>query len=493
MKIKAFISVLLIGITLASCDDNTDEIGSSLIATLDDLEVSTDTFEVSTRSVLSDSVYSRSTVGYLGKIRDPETGAYITGDFITQFYSLREAFPPADSIMSYESIDSNGNKVMYADSCEIYLSYSDFYGDSLTAMKMSVKELAEPMSENTKYYSNYDPEKANNIRENGINIEKMYSLTDLNVSDSLREEGYKAIHVKLDQPYTDRQGNTYNNFGTYLMRRYYSGDSLCFQDPYRFIHEVMPGLYFKINSGLGSMAYISYCRMNVFFKMNTLKSVLEEDEDGNKETVEKVMVGVGAAAFYGTEEVLQTTHITNDDSTLANLAADNTCTYIKSPAGIYTEMTLPVDEILSGHDSDTINTAKVVLTRINDKTHSDYALDIPQSLLMIPKKELYSFFENNEVADYKTSFIATYSSTYNTYTFNNISSLIKSMNNNSRSDEDWNKVVIIPVTTTYTTIGTSSVLTKIEHDMSMTSTRLVGGSENPYAPIKISVIYSKFK
>lgn len=493
MKIKAFISTILIGIIVASCDTSTDEIGSSLIANMDDLDITTDTFFVTTRSIKADSVYSRSSVGYLGKVRDPETGAYITGDFITPFYSLREAFPPADSIMSYESIDSQGNKLMLADSCDIYLSYSNFYGDSLTAIKMSVKELSEPMDETKKYYSNFDPEKTGMIRSNGINIDKMFSLTDLNISDSLREEGYRAIRVKLDQPYTDSENNTYNNFGTYLMRRFYSADSVCFKDPYRFIHEVMPGLYFKIKSGLGSMAYISYCRMNVYFRMNTLKSVIEKDEDGNNQTVQKVVVGTGAASFYSTEEVMQATHITNDDNTLDKLVADNTCSYIKSPAGIFTEMTLPVDEILSNHENDTINTAKITMTRINDEAHSDYALDIPQSLLMIPKSEIYSFFENNEVADYKTSFIATYSSSNNTYTFNNVGSLIKTLNNNSRSDEDWNKVIIVPVSTTYTTIGQSSYLTKVEHDMSMTSTRLVGGSENPYSPIKISVIYSKFK
>lgn len=112
---------------------------------------------------------------------------------------------------------------------------------------------------------------------------------------------------------------------------------------------------------------------------------------------------------------------------------------------------------------------------------------------MIPKSQLYSFFESSKVADYKTSFLASYASD-NTYTFNNISGLINYMKGLDRNTPDWNKVVIIPVTlSTYTTSNNQTILTRVVHDMSLTSTKLVGGSQNPYQPIKMSVIYSKFE
>jgi len=493
MNIRAFMSIVLLGAVALSCDDSTDEIGSSLITNLDNLEVSTDTFEVSSRSILADSVYSRTTTGYLGKVKDPETGAYITGDFISQFYALKNVFPPVDSITSYAYIENGEKKGIYADSCDIYLTYSEYYGDSLTAMKMTVRELSAPMLETTKYYSNYDPERAGIVRTDGINVDKVYSITDLNMSDSLRNSGYSSIRIKLDQPYTDSQGNTYSNIGTYIMQRYYSPDSVYFDDPYNFINNILPGLYFKIKGGLGSMAYIASCRINVYYKMNALKTVTVTDSDGNTTSTNKSVETVGASTFYGTEEVLQTTRFTNDAPTLQRLVADNTCTYIKSPAGIFTEMTLPVEDILRSHEGDTINTAKITIPRVNDKTHSQFALDLPQTLLMLPKSEMYSFFEDQKIADYKTSFLSAYNSTYNTYTFNNIGALIKTMGNSDKSNPDWNKVVLIPVKASYTTINQTQILTKVEHDMSMTSTRLVGGSGNTHTPVKISVIYSKFK
>ena len=67
--------------------------------------------------------------------------------------------------------------------------------------------------------------------------------------------------------------------------------------------------------------------------------------------------------------------------------------------------------------------------------------------------------------------------------------MISAMNRNRKS-ENWNKVVLVPVTIS---TNSSSVITKVSCDMSLASTRLVGGSQNPHAPVRISVIYSKFK
>ena len=60
-----------------------------------------------------------------------------------------------------------------------------------------------------------------------------------------------------------------------------------------------------------------------------------------------------------------------------------------------------------------------------------------------------------------------------------------------RGKPNWNKVILVPVTKTTNT--SSGEVTKIAHNMALTSTRLVGGTENPREPVKISVIYSKFK
>lgn len=468
MKYKFLMFLVSAAALFTSCDDTTDNIGTSLLHNMDNLSVTTDSFIVASRSIAADSVFSRSTTGYLGKIKDPETNSYVTGNFMTQFHMLEDyayLFPQADSIVSRLA-----DGTIIADSCEIRLFYRDFYGDSLATMKLTVHEMAKPMLENQIYYSSFDPKNDGYIRSDGIHESKTYTLTDLSVSSESRNSSSYSpnIRIVLNKEYTDRDGNTYNNFGSYLLNAYYKNPP-AFGNSLKFMGEILPGFYFEHTGGLGSMANIILSRLNVYYRFIDNDSVL-----------------VGATSFAGTEEVLQTTKIENDKQKIEALVADNTCTYLKTPAGIFTELTLPIDDILRGHENDSLNAAKIVLPRINDTTQSAYSLTAPTSLLMIPRDSLYSFFEHNQLVNNRSSFIATNNvSSLNSYTFNNISQLINLMNAN-RTSENWNKVVVIPVTV-------DSNSGKISHDMALNSTRLVGGSGNPYSPIKITVIYSRFK
>ena len=394
---------------LTACDDTTDTLGTSLTDDMDMLEVSTDTFEVTSCSFVADSVLSRNTIGYLGKIRDPETGNYIKGDFMAQFGTLENYYlPQKDSIVS---VDENGDVV--ADSCHIRLFYTTYYGDSLATMNLTAHEMAKPMEENVKYYSNFDPMKEGLVRQDGMKINKTYTLADLSIDESERWDASTYtpnIKINLNKEYVDKDGVKYNNFGTYILRQYYKNPDN-FRNSYNFIHNVCPGFYFEVNDGLGSMAYVTVSQLNVYFRYNNDS------------------IYVGTSSFAGTEEVLQTTNIVNDDNAIKNLAEDNSCTYLKTPSGIFTEITLPVDDVKYGHENDTLNTAKLTLTRINNNNHGEYSLEAPTTLLMIPKDSLYSFFENGDIVDYQKSYVASYNSSYNNYVFNNISSLITYMYN----------------------------------------------------------------
>ena len=471
MKLKYLVGIMLTMFILSSCDDTTNEIGTSLIHDMDHLDVTTDTFKVSSRTLVADSVYSRSTYGYLGTIRDPETGNIITGNFMTQFYTLEEyanSFPVADSIAS--RVDGK----IIADSCEIRLFFSNFYGDSLSTMKVTAHEMGKPMLENQRYYSNFDPMKEGYVRQGGIKQEKAYTLADQSVSKETRySDTYTSnIRIPLNEAYTDKDGNQYNNYGSYIINSMYK-DKSNFADQLKFIKNVVPGFYFESTGGLGSMAYIFTSKLIVYFR------VISEDSIYN-----------ALIEFGGTEEVLQTTKIENNKEYFQTLAADNSCTYLKTPAGLFTELTLPIDDIMRGHDSDSLSAAKLVIPRINDTSQSDYNLPAPSQLLLIPKDSLYSFFENSRIINNRTSYLASSPSTTgnNTYLYSNIATLISAMNKN-RQSENWNKVVLVPVDVT----TSSSIVVKISHSMELSSTRLVGGSENPYKPIQISVLYGKFK
>ena len=486
MKLKfllgAAVATLL---AFSACDDTTDEIGISLTDNVDHLEVSTNTFFATTRSVGINSVISRSTTGYLGRIKDPETGAHITGDFMTQFNCLEGyKITHLDSIASR---DADGNVI--ADSCEVRLFYTDYYGDSLATMKLTLYELDHPMVEDIQYYSDFSPLEQGYVREDGIHKTHAYSLfnaTEVKTKSS-SEEYVNNICVRLNDPYTDRNGNQYNNFGTYILRNYFEHPEY-FQNSNTFTRNLLPGFFFKMTGGLGSMAYVTIPQLNIYYRMYI------KNKNGNDSIASRFTL------FNGTEEILQTTTITNDTEAINELVNDNSCTYIKSPSGVFTEVTLPVDEIVKGHENDTINTAKIIFNRMNNEQWSSYTLPAPKTLLMLETDSVSSFFEKGKLANYKQSFLSYYSSSSNNYVFNNIGAMINAMysakTEGLKSDPDWvskhpnwNKVMLVPVTTSTTTSSASTtILTSVSHDMSLTSTRLMGGT----TPIVINVIYSRF-
>lgn len=481
MNARLFASIAMAVVAMASCDDTTDTLGNSLTSEGDSFEVLSDTFFVTTQSMVVDSVLSRGQYSYLGRMRDPETSTYVTSSYTTQF-TILEMLSGSLYLPKLDSIASLENGEVIADSCRMNIYFYSSIGDSLNAMRLTVMEMSTPVEEGRFYYTNFDPEASGMIRSDGRGImkNKMYTTLDLNLSDSARADivdktNMESVTILLNDKYYDLQGNEYNNYGTYLLRKYYENQDN-YRNSYNFIHNVCPGFYIKLTDGIGVMSEVYMTELILFFRYY---------EDG--EIVD------GYNRMSGTEEVMQTTHIDTDKERLKDLASDNSCTYIKAPAGIFTEVTLPVDEIKYGHENDTISSAKVVFSCMNQS--DDEAYDAPDYILMLPKDSLYSFFENKNTPDNVTSFLASHSSSYNTYTFNNISNLIAAMyeaKGNGQS-EDWNKAVLVPVsvTTSSTSSSSSSTITNVSNEMSLKSAKLVGGSDNPRQPITISVIYNR--
>ena len=164
MKKLIIAGIAMLTIAISSCDKDTTTMGYTLTSEKDQFNVMVDTFDVATQSVSAGAVLSRSAYSYLGRIKDPETGAYITSDYMTQFMVLENEgdgiFQVKDSI---SSLDSLGRPE--ALSCYLNIIVSSYQGDSLAAMKLAVEELAKPVEEGKTYYTNFDPEKSGYIRQ----------------------------------------------------------------------------------------------------------------------------------------------------------------------------------------------------------------------------------------------------------------------------------------------------------------------------------------
>ena len=486
MKFRLFTAIAITAMAIVSCSEETAGIGKSLTDEDDKLQVSTGIFEAHSKSLVIDSIYAQNFDCFFGQIKDPETGTYVKTEFMTQFNLLEGVKFPSKELMVVE----DGQVI--ADSCEIWLFFNKerCYGDSLVPLKMRLQELIEPMDDNLVYYSDYDPEEAGYIREGGIDKKQMFSIVNHTYSDEVRSsKGYSdMIRIALNDPYIAPDGQSYNNYGSYLLQTYYDHPEY-YKNSYTFVHKVCPGFNFKIEDGLGVMANINDISLRLYYHY-------KKSNDAFTNTM---------MAFAATPEILQTCHVTNDKEGLKELAADNSCTYLKTPSGIFTEVELPVVKIMEGHHNDSLLSVNMTFQRMNSELfENEYLLKAPSMVLMIQKDSLFSFFEKEKTYDYRSSFVSSLNK--NTYSFTNMGNIVTLMFRDmfvgslldpdwEKKHPDWNKVVLVPVTTilsaaqkTNTAGAATATINGICNNLALTSTKLVGGN----TPIKVNVIYAKF-
>lgn len=487
-------SPLLAGLALnfASCDEDTAFIGSEIMPGKDNVSTSQADFNVYSRSVKIDSVLANTNDCYLGSIIDPETRAKTTCGFLAQFHVMENYMLPDSSRM----LRDEAGRII-ADSCDIRIAFDKYYGDSLMTMKLYVQELDtnKVMKENIPYYTNLNP--MDYVKtDGGLQTSLAYSIKDLTRPDTETNGSkfYRSVVVRLPA-----------EFGSYILNRYYENPGY-FKNSYQFIHHVCAGFYFNTVGSLGSMINAEVSTMNVYFRYHS-KTVA-----GNDTILD------GMQRMAATEEVIQNTKVENKMPE-GMLDENNEYTYVKSPAGIFTEVELPVSEVVAGeHYTDTINGARISFRKHNYETDNDFRLTPPSDLLMVRKSKAFEIFEKKQLPDSQNSYLTSYNPITNSYIYANVGQLLTILklerdsgagvmpNDNEeirnikyaeweKANPDWNKVLMIPVQAEYSMKTDmfgypQKTLMQLGNAMGLNSVKLEGGKSNS---LKMTVIYSRFK
>lgn len=481
MRLKLLAAIGLAA-TLYSCDDTTTGIGD-FVADTDEITASAQTFEATTKTLKytdlnPNGVFSRTSNAYLGKFTDPDFGTYTT-DFITQI-NCTEDFEFPETMQDIVSTT-------------LELSYSSFFGDSLAPMRVRVDMLNREIDDDGEdlglYYTSYNPEDFYNKNEEAL-AEQDYAVRDNSWTDeeidSIKSANgyYPPLVIDLDKARKAKGEETFSAF----LKRKYNEDKKNFKDSYSFIHNVLPGFYVHNTSGEGSILYIGaiWLRMKV--------SYLIESSSGKVDSLVYTSI-----PFAATNEVYMSTRLSNSGDNLEKLAAETHNTYLKTPAGLCTEVKLPLKEMYEALGNDTLNSVSMSFTKYKNisenSANNPYKMGTPKNLLLIRKSEVNDFFEQKQNYDSKTSFLGTYSSTTNSYSFSQVNRLISQIFSDMRTKEEpaegwdeYNTLVLIPVKTETdsqkNTIGLS-------HDLEVNSAKLVGGEDGE--KIKMEVIYTKPK
>lgn len=514
---------------LTACDDTTNTLGMSMLDKSDWMGADTKTYQVTTRSYLVDSVYAKTSTGYVGRFTDPEFGSY-TASFLTELnctdnFKFEDILP--DVYEEYIENDTLKGKGTLVDETvrgvRLIVYYSTWFGDSLNACRMSAYELnnqwaQERKDENRRYrYTDINTD----LYKGVLLGRKAYTAYDATVPDSIRTA-------------TDSNGNaTYSpsivfNLDTEIGQKIYDENKNhpeYFKNADAFIENVFPGVCIQNDYGDGTILYVDRVDMEFQFQFHYVDSLgvkLTKKVNDASGSIGDDSTYIGRQTiFASTKEVIQANHFENSDK-LKEKAAEKGWTYIKSPAGIFTEATLPYDEIYEELANDTLNAVKLTFTNYNEKNNYKFSMDVPGSVLLLRKQDLSTFFEENQVNDNITSFTASHNNVAtNQYTFQNIARLVSTCINEKKAarnaarqsaganwDEatwneewnaqhpDWNKVLLIPVSiTTQSTSSTSSssTTTAVQHDLQPGYAKLQGGDpENGGTQLTLEVTYTSF-
>ncbi len=477
MKRGAFLLCIFTVYLLCSCDDTLTKVGTTIQPPGDLITVYTDTFQMKASTVRLDSIYAKTSDCLLGEMYDPVYGI-IKADIICQFY-CEEGFRFKDTPYN--------NKV---DSVELLIFYPFYgagslpaYGDTLTPMQVTVYPVNKPLKRN--FYTNDRPELYCDMsRPLGSTT---YTLYDYTVPEDLHEsrEYTPMIRVRLPAEFGQKfYDETLNNPSTF--------------DDQNAFNEFFPGVY--LTNTYGSGCLVRTVGENIAIRM--FYSVPRIPDEESSDTL-----ALSAQWFYVSKDVIQINRFENDK--IDQLLVDNpTHTYIKAPAGVCTKLVLPTTEISKEIDIKDrfINGFSLNLKYLPEDEWA-FACAPPDYLLLLPEDSVTTFFEKGSIENNVTSFVSfmnydayymtSYSSStatpygyspYNrTYSFGNISNMLKSHIDNS-PDKDLS-LLVLPVTRKATNYNNTYYTTDITHSFSLSGVKIRTEAEF----MKVIVLSSKYE
>ena len=473
MNIKTLACSLIAVLFMISCDSDTSTLGGSVTPSYDIVQISSDTCYATTRSIaVTEPLLMKTTVCTLGRYTDPVTSATFSSGFLTQLNCV-EDFDLPDSVYGIGNhtfpdwfIRKVGDAKPYYANLRLY--FNEYFGDSIHTVKIDIFPLKKMLDGKKRYYSDTDP--GEYFDDTALPIASaLVSPLNFLESDSVRAISGHNPSLTFRLP---------DSIASKILHAYYSEEGRkWFTSAKSFMENLCKGFYVRCSQGDGSVFYIERSVLEVNFKCIEYKN----GEGSYKSYM---------AEFTGSEEVLQVSCI--DWNGLDGILNDNTHTWIKSPAGILTEITLPVDKMKKGGSS-VLNSAKLIMSTVNTPAQS-IKPSAPSVLMLIRKEKSGEFFEGNNTIDGIETFVASFDRSHGTYTYGNIAEMVEKicsdrtdwLKKNGLSDNetgrkayeqahpDWNKALLVPVRSKN---NTSSQVISYIVDTYMHQAKFSGGTD----------------
>ena len=451
MKQKHLFNIIFLSIVvllLYSCDDSLKNLGFTIQPESDRITVGTDSLfvqasTVSVDSLLPGGIFAKTKRPVLGEYLDPLFGT-TKSDFVGEFY-----YPEGENFPSNATVDS----------VKVGVFYNSWQGDSVAPIGLSVYEVDKNLPSGS-YFSKFDPTEY--VDMNAPIGKTVFTAANIEVPKAIRQERDYYHRAFVDLP---------NSLGEKIVEI----DTIPNLDADSF-KEYFKGLYLTTDFGASAILTVDHTYLYVHFKF------LDKKGSSTKQDT----IRTGTTIFQTTPEVIQLNQIKNKSDKLLDENADYA--FIKSPAGVYTELKFPFTDKAEKLNNQALNLARFTVSALPD-IDSDLQFKLRPSpyLLLVNKEDLNDFFVKRKVPDNITSFYAQLDETTYTYNFGNLSTMVnhyKAKNDGEVKDLTY---VLVPIDIDVSNVSNQQQITGIYNQMRPTATTIFKSFEK----MKMELVFSK--
>lgn len=456
-----FFSLLALSLSFIACEDTLNSVGLDTKPDSDAIRTLSDTIflgEKYATTIQADSVYKNFNItGFADNERlKTKAGAFLLGSFYDSEYGRLKA----DFTTAFYHGDNNlFNKEMTSiDSVVLRLNYHTWVGDSLARMVAKVypaKALPTIFE-----YSNIDLKK---YAESTLWATKTYTAYDRSVPDSVRQASGYYPNVSFDLSQCKMPGSALTIAEAFYKE--WKTNPATFGGIKEF-ENFFKGVYVTTEGGDGSLLRCFEARLEFKYRYKL---------SSGKDTT-------AIAYIESRNDIKSACQYINDTKDIPLNQQNLDATYIKAPAGLSTQYTIPIKKIKEILGDRVLNTVKFKVSAYPPEDRM-YALNVPASLMLIKSDSLNVFFKKSKAVQAPYSFKATISNY--TYNFGDISALIRDA---IKTDPDKDiKVVLLPIKEESLVLSTNYIITRTAQDIHPSAVRLRTGKED----LRLEIISSE--
>ncbi len=432
----------------SGCEDD-NSVGTAIQPDEDLLQTYHNHINVQTSTIVSDSLLSKADYLLFGRFSDELFGE-ISAEYMTQVDArIGGIILPDTTIITstsattgilntllkdidgrYGEIKSLKNtKKLTIDSTIYLMQYNDgFWGDSTALQALQVFELNKGL-ENKKYFTN-------------VNVSDYCDESILLGETNYQTKNSRAIRIPLSKEFGERISSFFiDNKG----------------DSQNDFNQFFPGVYVKHAFNEGTILQVEVSGIMVYYHFDADIHTSFEGRDTmvtSTEIEKKYGVNPLVTSFFlsGNKTVKRANAIKHEDwsNTIEKMQSnDANQTFAYTPAGVYTQVTIPYGEIIDSVKKKANDTSMVKFNSVRLVFHRKEVSDkylYSGQLLLIQKDSIENFFYNNKTPDGVTSFTCSLDETKDLYAFNITRPTQNRINNSGESYMD--NMILVPVVRT---------------------------------------------